>query len=54
MEMIDHALAYAEKGFPVFPLHEVDKNGRCSCSEPDQCAEKKLSLIHISEPTRPY
>jgi hypothetical protein len=29
--MINHALAYAARGFKVFPLHTPNAEGRCSC-----------------------
>lgn len=35
--MIEHALAYAARGFRVFPLHTPDAAGRCSCHKPE-CA----------------
>jgi hypothetical protein len=35
---LSHALRYADRGFPVFPLHHFDPDtGRCSCGKPD-CA----------------
>ena len=30
-EMLDHALAYADMGWAVLPLHTVDHDRRCSC-----------------------
>jgi len=32
--MMEHALNYARKGVPVFPLHTPGKNG-CSCGKRD-------------------
>src|SRR4051812_25041544 len=31
MMMLDHALAYAKRGFRVFPLHTPNAEGKCSC-----------------------
>ena len=28
---IEHALAYAEVGWPILPLHTLDDSGRCTC-----------------------
>lgn len=32
--MIEHALAYARRGWHVFPLHTPDAEGNCSCRKP--------------------
>jgi putative DNA primase/helicase len=34
-EMFDAALGYADRGWPVFPLHSVDDHGRCACGDAD-------------------
>lgn len=33
--MIEHALAYAARGFQIFPLHTPGEGGRCSCHKPE-------------------
>lgn len=33
--MIEHALAYARRGWSVFPLHTPDAAGNCSCRKPN-------------------
>src|SRR4051812_38318662 len=35
------ALAYARLGWLVFPLHEVNPDGACSCNKPDCGSEGK-------------
>jgi hypothetical protein len=35
--MLQHALAWAKRGFHVFPVHEMTKEGHCSCSAPKPC-----------------
>src|SRR5262245_43748961 len=32
---MEAALAYAERGWRVFPLHTVDQDGACSCGDDD-------------------
>ncbi len=31
---LNHALEYASKGIPVFPLHTPTKDSSCSCGKP--------------------
>jgi hypothetical protein len=35
--MLNAALRYAAHGWPVFPLHSIRNDGRCTCSDPDEC-----------------
>ena len=39
---------------PVFRLHGRLRKLETKVLEPDDCVALMLSLIHISEPTRPY
>jgi hypothetical protein len=34
-ELLDAAMNYARKGFPIFPLHSVDDHGECTCGNQD-------------------
>lgn len=36
MTLEEAAIAYAERGWHVLPLHHVMADGRCSCAEPDK------------------
>jgi Bifunctional DNA primase/polymerase, N-terminal/Primase C terminal 1 (PriCT-1) len=50
------ALWYAERGLPVFPLHWVDDQGKCSCSGKPGCKPGKHPLIpggHLGATTAP-
>ncbi len=50
------ALVYAERGYPVFPLHSVDEGGRCSCGGKPACKPGKHPRIpngHVGATTDP-
>lgn len=34
MTILEHALKYAARGWKVFPCHQVDSSGQCSCGVP--------------------
>lgn len=38
LNMLAHALKYADKGWRVFPLHNISSNGQCSCGR--QCGSE--------------
>lgn len=42
----DAALSYASAGFPVFPLHNLDPEGNCSCGESECSSPGKHPRYH--------
>ncbi|MFA9229888.1 MAG: bifunctional DNA primase/polymerase [Microgenomates group bacterium] len=44
MNMLEHALNYAERGWAVLPLHEIQE-GRCACGKPDCTSQGKHPKI---------
>jgi hypothetical protein len=54
--LLDAALWYAGRGYPVFPLHSVDDQDRCSCNGKSGCKPGKHPRIpngHIGATTDP-
>ncbi len=44
-EMLSAALGYAERGILVFPIHNLDEKGRCSCGGRPKCKPGKHPRI---------
>lgn len=52
--LLSYALAYARKGWQVFPLHSCDARGSCTCGRPD-CSNVALHPVRnqgVHEATR--
>ena len=45
-DAIDFSLGYIKRGWPVFPLHTVDSDGKCSCDKKNECEIKKTQGKH--------
>src|SRR5688572_11023307 len=39
MALLNAALAYAERGWSVVPLHYVKESGECSCKKAKECVD---------------
>jgi putative DNA primase/helicase len=44
--LVESAVHYAARGWPVFPVYEVDDAGRCQCGQPCESPGKHPRIAH--------